>query len=48
MKKGLEKFLERHEMNPKPKKEKKDKTKITKKERDDLIDEMLKDLGYIK
>lgn len=46
-KKGLEKFLEKHEMTPKPKKIKKDKSKLSNKEREDLIDEMLKDFGYI-
>ena len=40
-------FLKKQGKEMKPAKEKKDSKKLTAKERNDLIDKMLKDLGYI-
>ena len=40
-------FLKKQGKELKPKKEKKDSKKLTAKERNELIDKMLKDLGYI-
>jgi hypothetical protein len=44
--KKLDKFLEKKGKKV-VKRAKKDKSKLTKKQRDDLIDTMLKDFGYI-
>ena len=43
----LEEFMKKQGKELKPAKEKKDSKKLTAKERNDLIDKMLKDLGYI-
>ena len=40
-------FLKKHGKELKPAKEKKDSKKFTAKERNELIDKMLKDFGYI-
>lgn len=44
---AIEKFIEKHGKELKPKKEPKDSKKLTAKERNDLIDKMLKDNGYL-
>ena len=43
----IEDFLKKQGKELKPAKEKKDSKKLTAKERNELIDKMLKDLGYI-
>ena len=43
----IEDFLKKQGKEMKPAKERKDSKKLTAKERNDLIDKMLKDLGYI-
>ena len=40
-------FMKKHGRDLKPAKEPKDGKKLTAKERNELIDKMLKDLGYI-
>ena len=44
----IEKFMQERGKAFKPAKEKKDGKKITAKERNELIDKMLVDLGYVK
>ena len=44
---AIEKFLKKQGKELKPAKGKKDSKKLTAKERNELIDKMLKDLGYI-
>ena len=44
---AIEKFLKKQGRELKPAKEKKDSKKLTAKERNELIDKMLKDFGYI-
>ena len=44
---AIEKFIKKQGKELKPAKEKKDSKKLTAKERNELIDMMLKDLGYI-
>ena len=44
----LEDFMQKQGKTLKPAKEKKDGKKLTAKERNELIDKMLTDLGYIK
>ena len=44
----LEDFMQKHGRDLKPAKEPKDGKKLTAKERNELIDKMLTDLGYIK
>ena len=44
----LEEFMTKHGKTLKPAKEPKDGKKLTAKERNELIDKMLTDLGYIK
>ena len=41
-------FMKKHGRDLKPAKEPKDGKKLTAKERNELIDKMLKDFGYIK
>ena len=43
----IDDFMKKHGKELKPAKEKKDSKKLTAKERNELIDKMLKDLGYI-
>ena len=43
----IDDFLKKHGKELKPAKDKKDSKKLTAKERNELIDKMLKDLGYI-
>ena len=43
----LNDFMKKHGRELKPEKEKKDSKKLTAKERNELIDKMLKDFGYI-
>ena len=43
----LEEFMKKQGKNLKPAKERKDSKKLTAKERNELIDQMLKDFGYI-
>ena len=43
----IEEFLKKQGKELKPAKEKKDNKKLTAKERNELIDKMLKDFGYI-
>lgn len=45
--KKIEQFLQGRGKELKPQKEKKDSKKLSAKERNDLIDKLLKDLGYI-
>ena len=45
---AIEKFLKQRGKELKPEKEKVDSKKLTAKQKSDLIDKMLKDLGYIK
>ena len=45
---AIEKFITKHGKTLKPAKERKDGKKLTAKERNELIDKMLTDLGYIK
>ena len=45
--KAIEKFMEKQGKELKPAKEQKDSKKLTAKERNELIDKMLKDFGYI-
>ena len=45
--KAIEKFMERQGKKLNPAKEKKDSKKLSTKERNELIDKMLKDFGYI-
>ena len=40
-------FMKKHGRDLKPAKERKDSKKLTAKERNELIDKMLKDFGYI-
>ena len=42
----LNDFMKKHGKELKPAKEKKDSKKLTAKERNELIDKMLKDFGY--
>ena len=44
---AIEKFMKKQGKELKPAKDKKDSKKLTAKERNELIDKMLKDLGYI-
>ena len=44
---AIEKFLKKQGKELKPAKDKKNSKKLTAKERNELIDQMLKDLGYI-
>ena len=44
---AIEKYLKKQGKELKPAKEKKDSKKLTAKERNELIDKMLKDFGYI-
>ena len=44
---AIEKFMKKQGKELKPAKEKKDSKKLTAKERNELIDKMLKDFGYI-
>ena len=44
----LEEFMKKQGKELKPAKDKKDSKKLTAKERNELIDKMLTDLGYIK
>ena len=44
----IEEFMEKHGRDLKTAKEPKDGKKLTAKERNELIDKMLTDLGYIK
>ena len=43
----IDDFMKKHGKEMKPAKEKKDSKKLTAKERNELIDKMLKDLGYM-
>ena len=43
----IDEFLKKQGKELKPAKEKKDSKKLTAKERNELIDKMLKDFGYI-
>ena len=43
----IDDFMKKHGRDLKPAKEKKDSKKLTAKERNELIDKMLKDFGYI-
>ena len=43
----IDDFMKKHGKELKPAKEKKDSKKLTAKERNELIDKMLKDFGYI-
>ena len=43
----IDDFMTKQGKEMKPAKERKDSKKLTAKERNDLIDKMLKDLGYI-
>ena len=43
----IDEFMTKNGKPLKPKKEPKNSTKLSAKERNDLIDKMLKDLGYI-
>ena len=43
----IKEFMKKHGRDLKPAKEKKDSKKLTAKERNELIDKMLKDFGYI-
>ena len=43
----IEEFLKKQGKELKPAKDKKDSKKLTAKERNELIDKMLKDFGYI-
>ena len=43
----IDDFMKKQGKEMKPAKERKDSKKLTAKERNDLIDKMLKDLGYI-
>ena len=43
----IEDFLKKQGKEMKPAKEKKDSKKLTAKERNELIDQMLKDFGYM-
>ena len=43
----IEKYIKSRGLELKPAKEKKDSKKLSAKEREALIDQMLKDLGYI-
>lgn len=45
--KAIENFMKKQGKTLKPAKEKKDGKKLSAKERNELIDQMLKDLGYI-
>ena len=45
--KKIEQFLKERGKELKPAKEKKDSKKLSAKERNELIDKLLKDLGYI-
>ena len=45
--KAIEKFMEKQGKKLNPAKDKKDSKKLTAKERNDLIDKMLKDFGYL-
>ena len=45
--KAIEKFMEKQGNKLNPAKEKKDSKKLSTKERNELIDKMLKDFGYI-
>ena len=45
--KAIEKFMEKQGKELKPAKEKKDSKKLSAKERNELVDKMLKDFGYI-
>ena len=45
--KAIEKFMEKQGKKLNPAKEKKDSKKLSTKERNELIDKMLKDFGYI-
>ena len=45
---AIENFLKKQGKELKPAKDKKDSKKLTAKERNELIDKMLTDLGYIK
>ena len=45
--KAIEKFMEKQGKTLKPVKEKKDSKKLSAKERNELIDKMLKDFGYM-
>ena len=40
-------FMKKHDRELKPAKEQKNSKKLTAKERNDLIDKMLKDFGYL-
>ena len=44
---AIEKFMEKQGKKLNPAKEKKDSKKLSAKERNELIDKMLKDFGYI-
>ena len=44
---AIEKFIKKQGKELKPAKDKKDSKKLTAKERNELIDKMLTDLGYI-
>ena len=44
---AIEKFMEKQGKKLNPAKEKKDSKKLSTKERNELIDKMLKDFGYI-
>ena len=44
---NIDDFLKKQGKEMKPAKEKKDSKKLTAKERNELIDKMLKDFGYI-
>ena len=44
--KAIEKFMEKQGKKLNPAKEKKENKKLTAKERNELIDKMLKDFGY--
>ena len=43
----IDDFMKKHDRELKPAKEPKDGKKLTAKERNELIDKMLKDFGYI-
>ena len=43
----IDDFMKKHGKELKPAKDKKDSKKLTAKERNELIDKMLKDFGYI-
>ena len=45
--KAIEKFMERQGKKLNPAKEKKDSKKLSANERNELIDKMLKDFGYL-